>query len=188
MIITATGHTYEYTDNGDGTHTKSCISGDNTTTESHTYQNGACTYCGAEEPKGQEATENKPSQNNRPSQGNTPTAARIPVMGTIFIDRVSGGKYQVTKAGVENKGTVIGAEVAYVEPTTNAKQIIIPEYVSVDSVQYKVTAVLDNAFRSNKTVTKVKVGNNVISIGTNAFSGCKKLKSVVIGKNVATIR
>lgn len=187
VIITATGHTYEYTDNGDGTHTKSCISGDNTTTESHTYQNGACTYCGAEEPKGQEATENKPSQNNRPSQGNTPTAARIPVMGTIFIDRVSGGKYQVTKAGVENKGTVIGAEVAYVEPTTNAKQIIIPEYVSVDSVQYKVTAVLDNAFRSNKTVTKVKVGNNVISIGTNAFSGCKKLKSVVIGKNVATI-
>ena len=51
-VITATGHTYEHTDNGDGTHTKVCIAGDDTATEPHTYQDGICTYCGAEEPEG----------------------------------------------------------------------------------------------------------------------------------------
>ena len=50
-VIIATGHTYEYTDNGDGTHTKVCTAGDDTATEPHTYQDGICTYCGAEEPK-----------------------------------------------------------------------------------------------------------------------------------------
>ena len=51
IIIPATGHTYKYTDNGDGTHIKSCTSGDDTSTEPHTYQDGICTYCGAEEPE-----------------------------------------------------------------------------------------------------------------------------------------
>ena len=50
-VIPATGHTYEYTDNGDGTHTKVCTAGDDTATEPHTYQDGTCTYCGAEEPE-----------------------------------------------------------------------------------------------------------------------------------------
>lgn len=50
--IAATGHTYRYTDNGEGTHTKACTLGDDTVTEPHTYQEGICTYCGAEEPKG----------------------------------------------------------------------------------------------------------------------------------------
>ena len=47
-MISATGHTYEYTDNRDGTHTKACTAGDDTAIESHTYQDGICTYCGAE--------------------------------------------------------------------------------------------------------------------------------------------
>ena len=51
-VISATGHAYEYTDNRDGTHTKVCTSGDDTATEPHTYQDGTCTFCGAEEPEG----------------------------------------------------------------------------------------------------------------------------------------
>lgn len=43
-------HTYSYIDNGDGTHTKSCTAGDDTSIEKHTYQDGTCTLCGAEEP------------------------------------------------------------------------------------------------------------------------------------------
>lgn len=50
--ITATGHTYEYTDNRDGTHTKVCTAGDDTATEAHTYQESICTFCGAEESEG----------------------------------------------------------------------------------------------------------------------------------------
>ena len=49
--IPATGHTYEYTDNGDGTHTKTCKICDTRETENHTYEDGICQYCKAEEPK-----------------------------------------------------------------------------------------------------------------------------------------
>lgn len=51
MEIAATVHTYSYTDNRDGTHTKTCTAGDDTTVEPHIYQDGICTYCGAEKPE-----------------------------------------------------------------------------------------------------------------------------------------
>lgn len=47
-VITATGHTYEYTDNGDGTHTKVCTAKDDMAIEPHIYQDGMCLYCRAE--------------------------------------------------------------------------------------------------------------------------------------------
>ena len=48
--IEATGHTYEYQDNGDGTHKKVCTSCGKSITESHDYQKGVCKQCGAEQP------------------------------------------------------------------------------------------------------------------------------------------
>ena len=50
-MLPATGHSYEYKDNGDGTHTKACSSCDVRETEAHTYEDGICKYCKAEEPK-----------------------------------------------------------------------------------------------------------------------------------------
>ena len=46
--IEATGHTYTYTDNQDGTHTKTCIAGDDTAVEKHIYADGVCA-CGVKE-------------------------------------------------------------------------------------------------------------------------------------------
>ncbi len=48
-VISATGHQYTYTDNGNGTHTATCAQGDDSFTEAHTYEDGVCTLCGAEE-------------------------------------------------------------------------------------------------------------------------------------------
>ena len=51
---TPSTHTHSYTykaDNGDGTHTCICKDGDDSYTEAHTYQNGACTVCGAKATK-----------------------------------------------------------------------------------------------------------------------------------------
>ncbi len=45
----ATGHSYSYKDNGDGTHTATCSKGDANYTASHTYVNGVCSVCGAKE-------------------------------------------------------------------------------------------------------------------------------------------
>ena len=79
-------------------------------------------------------------------------------------------------------------EVEYKEPANKkAKTVSIPATVKIDGVTYKVTKVDDNAFKNNKTVTKVTVGSNIKTIGKNAFSGATKLKTVSIGKNVTEI-
>ena len=48
------GHTTHswtsWTDNGDGTHIRTCTVGGETETASHTYSNGTCTVCGATDP------------------------------------------------------------------------------------------------------------------------------------------
>ena len=76
----------------------------------------------------------------------------------------------------------------YKEPANKKeKTVSIPATVKVDGVTYKVTKIDDNAFKNNKTVTKVTVGSNIKTIGKNAFSGATKLKTVSIGKNVTTI-
>lgn len=41
------GHVYEYTDNGDGTHTAACYMGDDTFTERHHFSGLVCRDCGA---------------------------------------------------------------------------------------------------------------------------------------------
>ena len=52
---------------------------------------------------------------------------------------------------------------------------------------YTVTAVTDSAFKNNRKIQKVTIGNNVVTIGKYAFKGCTKLKKLSIGKNVTTI-
>ena len=47
-ITVACNHSYEYTDNGDGTHTATCSACGNTTTEPHTFTDGTCA-CSATE-------------------------------------------------------------------------------------------------------------------------------------------
>ena len=68
------------------------------------------------------------------------------------------------------------------------EDITLEEFEPIfDGVTYKVTKIDDNAFKNNKTVTKVTVGSNIKTIGKNAFSGATKLKTVSIGKNVTEV-
>jgi hypothetical protein len=99
----------------------------------------------------------------------------IPTAGTVITDDKTGVKYQVSSADSSNLTvTCVG--------TTNkkAKAITVPASVTMNGVTYKVTAIADNAFRGNKTVTKITIGSNVTSIGKNAFNGCRKLKTITI--------
>lgn len=98
---------------------------------------------------------------------------------------------KVTKGALEYVVTGVQAEKATVEctglPNRNKKQVAIPASITVDGVTYKVTGIAENAFKNNKSLTKVTIGSNVTTIRVGAFSGCSKLKSVTIGKNVTTI-
>ncbi|MEI3571264.1 MAG: leucine-rich repeat protein [Roseburia faecis] len=58
---------------------------------------------------------------------------------------------------------------------------------TIDGVTYKVTSIADNAFKNNKKITKVVIGNNIVSIGKTVFSGCKNLKTITIkAKNLTS--
>ena len=73
-------------------------------------------------------------------------------------------------------------------PEDLSGNVVIPETVVIKGVTYTVTSVADNAFKNNKKIKKVVIGNNVKVIGENAFMGCSNLQSVTIGKNVTTIK
>ena len=68
-----------------------------------------------------------------------------------------------------------------------AKAVIIPATVQIQGQTYKVTAIKTSAFKNNKRLTQVSIGNNVKTIGAKAFSGCSKLKRVTIKSKVLKI-
>ena len=109
-----------------------------------------------------------------------PDTPQPPKQGDVVPDDKAAATVEVTD--VKKK------EVAYEEPANKkAKTVSIPATVTIDGVTYKVTKIADNAFKGNKTVTKVTVGSNIKTIGKNAFSGATKLQMVTIGKNVTKI-
>ncbi|MBO4863079.1 MAG: leucine-rich repeat domain-containing protein [Eubacterium sp.] len=66
-------------------------------------------------------------------------------------------------------------------------KVTIPATYKYNGVVWKITSIADNAFKNNKKITSVVIGDNVKTIGKNAFRGCKKLKKVTIGKSVTKI-
>ena len=98
--------------------------------------------------------------------------------GTILVSKK--GSYRITnvkKKTVEYTGT----------GKKKKTSIVIPSEIKFKKKKYKVTAIAPNAFRNNKKVKSIKIGNNVRKIGNNAFRGCSRLKTVYIGKNVQKI-
>ena len=103
----------------------------------------------------------------------TATTPQLPKKGDVVKDDKTSVKVEVSD--VKKK------EVEYKEPDgKKAKTVSIPATVKINGVTYKVTKIADNAFKNNKTVTKVTVGSNIKTIGKNAFYKCTKLKTIKI--------
>ena len=84
----------------------------------------------------------------------------------------------------------IGADgnAAFTGPVAgSASAVTIPDTVNVNGISAPVTKIADNAFKKNKKLKKITVGNNIREIGDNAFADCKKLKTVNMGGNVERI-
>lgn len=128
------------------------------------------------------------SSNSTPGNTNAATPTITPSgvqkakpVGTKQKDS-TGTTYKVTDA----KSKI--PTVQYVAPNSNATSIVtIPATVTIDKVTYKVTSIADNAFKGNKKIKKMVIGDNIISIGKNAFAKCANLTSITIGKNVIKI-
>ncbi len=96
---------------------------------------------------------------------------------------VKGGKYKSDDGKAIYKIISISPKnrtVSFVS-TTNKKaaSVIIPDYVIIGGVKYKVTAVEKKAL-TNLKVKKIIIGKNVKKIGAKAFYGCRKLKNLII--------
>lgn len=87
--------------------------------------------------------------------------------------KISGTSYKVTD--VKKK------TVEYKAPVNKKKtSVTVPKTVKIKGAAYKVTSVAKNAFKNNKKLKKVIIGENITKVNANAFAGCKSLKNVTI--------
>jgi len=77
--------------------------------------------------------------------------------------------------------------VVSVVGTTDKVKVTIPETVTINGYEYKVTEVSANAFKNNKKIRSVALPGSVTKIGKNAFKGAKKLKTITIKSSKVSI-
>lgn len=65
--------------------------------------------------------------------------------------------------------------------------VVIPDIIKYEEVEYKVKNISDFAFSRCINLTSVNIGNNVTSIGRRAFENCTSLVSAIIGNGVTAI-
>ena len=71
--------------------------------------------------------------------------------------------------------------VTFVKPLNDKNTSFnVPASVKLADGRYKVTAIDKNAFKNNRKLKKVTIGNKVTKIGAGAFSGAKNLKAITI--------
>lgn len=118
---------------------------------------------------------NKNNNSNKNNNPNNNSQSNTVKKGTTI--RVKDNKYKVTG---KNTVTFTGLK------NSKVKKVTVPNTVKYKGKTYKVTAVAGKALKG-KNVTRVKIGDNVKTIGTSAMENCKKLTSVTLGKNVNKI-
>lgn len=113
----------------------------------------------------------KPSDEKREEQIN---AQKPPKKGTILTDAGTKSVYKVTKPG--QNGTVVYMKCK----NTKAKNIVVPNTVTIDGITYRVVKIAAGALKNHKSVKKITIGNRVTSIGSRAFANCPKLTTIRI--------
>jgi hypothetical protein len=130
----------------------------------------------------------KPSATTKPSTSTKPTVSPVVKPTTSNIKKgaiytKNSNVYKVTKVTVKNN-KIVGGNVTYVTNNNNSvKSVSIPSSIKIKGINFKVTSISSNAFKSCKKLKSVKIGKNVTKIGTKTFSNCKKLKTVTIKSN-----
>lgn len=66
-------------------------------------------------------------------------------------------------------------------------ELVIPDKIISDDIEYIVTSINRLAFSGNKDLTKVHIPNTILQIGSQAFSKCTKLTSIDLPNSISTI-
>lgn len=98
-----------------------------------------------------------------------------------------GFSYKITK---NYSGSKAGNVTVIKSSNKKVKNLKIADAVKLGGKKFNVTAIGSGAFKNYKNLSSVKIGSNVVTIGSNAFYGCSKLKTMTITskklKNVGT--
>lgn len=77
--------------------------------------------------------------------------------------------------------------VEYYRPKKSRASVSIPSTVTISGISYDVTSLAEDAFKKDKKLTSVTIGDNIAKIGNRAFYGCTNLKTVNMGTGVTGI-
>ena len=83
--------------------------------------------------------------------------------------------YRVIKIGKSGQ-----SEVELTKVGTNAKSYVVPDFMVVKGVKYKITSIKAKACYKRKKLKRVIIGRYIKNIGNQAFYGCKNLKVISV--------
>ena len=112
----------------------------------------------------------------------TPPAPEPEPEGTTFdVDTDDSSTKEVKVTFVVNEDDGSGTPSVSISDDKDASgSVSIPETVTHNGVEYKVSEIGEGAFQNNTGLTEVSIPASIISIGENAFAGCTNLKSITI--------
>ena len=124
-----------------------------------------------------------PTATPTPAITSAPTVTPTPSVsvGTKITDKKTGNIYKVTSSRSSSQ------TVAFIGNKVKTS-VIIPTTIKIKGATYKVTEISASAFKNNRKLKKVVIGQNIVRIGKNAFYGCKKLTSITIKSSRLTLK
>ena len=124
-----------------------------------------------------------PTATPTPAITSAPTVTPTPSVsvGTKITDKKTGNIYKVTSSRSSSR------TVAFIGNKVKTS-VTIPTTIKIKGATYKVTEISTNAFKNNRKLKKVVIGQNIVRIGKNAFYGCKKLTSITIKSSRLTLK
>ena len=124
-----------------------------------------------------------PTATPTPAITSAPTVTPTPSVsvGTKIVDKKTGSIYKITSSSSSSRTvTFVGNKVK--------ASVTIPTSIKIKGVTYKVTEISASAFKNNRKLKKVVIGQNIVKIGKNAFYGCKNLTSITIKSSLLTLK
>ena len=116
-----------------------------------------------------------------PSKPEEPSTPDEPKVITFDEDVDDSSSKEVILTFVVNEDDGSGTPtVAISDDKDVSSSVSIPETVTHNGVEYKVTEIGAGAFQNNTGLTDVIIPASITSIGANAFAGCINLRSITI--------
>ena len=110
-----------------------------------------------------------------------PTPMPEPKGTTFDVDTDDSSSKEVTVTFVVKESDSSGTPTVAISDDKDASgSVAIPEAVTHNGVEYKVTEISEGAFQNNTSLTEVKIPASITSIGAKAFAGCKNLQAITI--------